>query len=267
LKKLLNIHLEHTLSVLKKQSEALNIAKHSKTIGDAREAIISNFLKKNLPSFVDYHDGELFDSENKRSGQIDIILHPITSPKINLVDGVNMFPIETVLAGIEVKSKLTTGKTGSFFKALNSCKKAKILNKINRPIDFNDIELSTIPFIIFAFNGPKKETVISSLKNYIELNENKSTYIYKYLPDMIVVLDGKNETYVIYKTKNWIYAGQNFEDIFKYYDEGVKLLAPFKLLNSLVELWSCNIVNNRMPINDYASELEKKSIFDFLVRK
>lgn len=264
--KILNEHLNKTLNNLVNVSDNFNLVKHSKIIGSCRETLINQFLKKNLPNFVDYHNGELFDCENNRSGEIDLILHPITSPKINLIEDINIFPVETVLAGIEIKSNLTTGKTGSFYKALDTCKKAKQLIKLNGSIDFEDATLSTIPFIIFAFNAPTKKTLLSSLNKYVM--DNKEPLIYKLMPDMIVVLKSTEDPYVICKTKSWLYSGKTFNDIFKFYNPNKEpLLAPFKLLNSLVEHWSCNIINNKMPINEYSTEIKKQSLFDIINKK
>ena len=118
--KLLLEHLKNNRDALLKYSELVGIASHSGNLGMAREGLISNFLKQNLPEYIMYLSGEIFDRSDNRSGQIDIVLHPITSPKIYLHKSINIFPAETVLSAIEIKSNLTTGEKGTLYKALNS---------------------------------------------------------------------------------------------------------------------------------------------------
>ena len=108
--KLLLEHLKNNKEALLTYSDVISIAKHAVNLGTARESLIANFLKQNLPEYISYHTGEVFDSVDNRSGQIDIVLHPITAPKINLYNAINIFPSESVLAAIEIKSNLTTGK-------------------------------------------------------------------------------------------------------------------------------------------------------------
>ena len=167
--KLLLEHLKNNREALMKCSDSIGIAAHSVVLGTAREGLISNFIKQNLPEYISYHTGEVFDSNDQRSGQIDIVLHPITSPKINLHNAINIFPAETVLAAIEVKSNLTTGKkTGALSEALSSCARLKELSIIDRSIDRSSItDHQRIPFIIFAYKGPTLKTLKKHLENGI----------------------------------------------------------------------------------------------------
>jgi hypothetical protein len=65
------------------------------------------------------------DNINLCSGQIDIILSPKTHPKLQISENIAIFPIESVIGAIEVKSVLTTGNKGDdeLSKCLESCKK------------------------------------------------------------------------------------------------------------------------------------------------
>lgn len=95
--KILLKHLENNQNLLIEYSKLINVAKHGTILGSARENVISSFLEQNLPTFIEYHSGEAFNNKGERSGQIDIILHPITSPKLFLNHKINLFPIETIM--------------------------------------------------------------------------------------------------------------------------------------------------------------------------
>ena len=218
--KILLEHLKRNLEILNKTSELAGLATHSVNIGVGREAIISSFLKQNLPSFIDYHTGELFDSDEKRSGQLDIILHPITSPKLHLNGIINIFPVETVLACIEVKSSLTGGDTGTLLAALETCKMVKELSKVHKKNIYRGmIDLSSVPFLVFAFNSSKPETILDNLNEFSTETAEEGKIEYRHLPDMIVVLSSMdndvNKPYYIYKTDQWMYASATFDKVEK----------------------------------------------------
>jgi hypothetical protein len=71
-------------------------AKNTTNLGSAREALISNFLVQNLPSAIEYPSGELFDQKDRRSGQIDVILLPQSSPKLHLFAAITLAAVDSV---------------------------------------------------------------------------------------------------------------------------------------------------------------------------
>lgn len=161
--KILVNHLDFNAKALKQLGDDVALAKHSVNLGNAREGLITNFLKQNLPNNIEYHSGELCDRKGCRSGQIDIILHPNLSPKINLYNTINIFPVETVLAIIEVKSSLDKR---SLTKAMESCFKVKNL-EIKRNLDSYGEDISVnmrhnleyVPYIVFAYKGGCEKTI------------------------------------------------------------------------------------------------------------
>lgn len=255
--KLLLEHLSHNKDALLKYSELIGVANHPVNLGTAREGLISNFLKQNLPEYIRYQTGEIFDSQENRSGQIDIVLHPITSPKINLHNAINIFPAETVLAAIEIKSTLTTGKkTGSLSEALTSCEKLKqleILRSSNNSADIVDPQ--RVPFIIFSYKGPTLNTLKKHLRNYC----SQSGKDYRIAPDLIMVLD---RGYYLVKTKSWMSAGTSFDEVYKVKEEkDFVLLGIYEFILKLIEYWFLNPQEHTMPINQYTKDMP--SIFKF----
>lgn len=161
----------NNINVLREISESISILNHSVNIGTARENIIESFLRRILPKSIEYYTGELIDNSDNSSGQLDIILHSIFSPKLNLFGTINLFPIETVLGVIEVKSNLDKK---NLERAFSSYEKIKGLN--NNP---------NIPFIIIGF---KSLTLTKINKN---INEIKKENI-DYSSISIIGLDKKN---------------------------------------------------------------------------
>lgn len=252
--KLLIEHLKNNREALLKLSEAFSLADHPVNLGTAREGLISNFIKNNLPEYISYHSGEIFDQNNNSSGQIDIVLHPLTSPKINLYNSISVFPAETVLAAIEVKSTLTTGrKNGALAQSLSSCKKLKELKIIGRNRDQTIIsDPDRVPFILFAYKGP----TINTLRKHLRESENKLWE----LPDLIVVLD---KGYYFAKGHNWMNAGQTVDSVYRVKDDDNScLLGIFEYILKLIEYWFINPAEHTMPIEDYTKD--RPSLFDLL---
>lgn len=252
--KLLLEHLKNNRDALLKYSELVGIASHSGNLGMAREGLISNFLKQNLPEYIMYLSGEIFDRSDNRSGQIDIVLHPITSPKINLHKSINIFPAETVLSAIEIKSNLTTGKKGTLYKALNSCKKLKNLEIPTRQTN-EIIDSQKVPFIIFSYKGPTLET----LKKHLYIFSQHPEVNYRLLPDLIIVLE---RGYYLLKSVSWRSAGTNFDQLYKVKNESdFVLLGIYEFILKLIEYWFLNPSEHTMPIKEYTKDMP--TIFDF----
>ncbi len=256
--KLLLEHLWHNKEALLKYSDLVCIAKHPVNIGSAREGLIANFLEKNLPENIKYHTGEIFDRKENRSGQIDIVLHPISSPKINLYNSINIFPAETVLAAIEVKSQLTKKTLNE---ALQSCEKLKRV-EVFRELSDNKVNVDqrTVPFLVVAYKGMTNKTLIKHLKAY---SPGVSINKYRALPDLIVVLD---RGYYLLKTPAWSAAGITLEQSFKSYtSKDNVLLGIFEYLLKLIENWFNNPLGHTMPIEEYTRDMP--TIFQFLKEK
>ncbi|MDA3838449.1 MAG: hypothetical protein PF574_05655 [Candidatus Delongbacteria bacterium] len=253
--KLLLDHFEKSKKALESLSELISTAKHPGNLGTAREGLISNFLMKNLPEYISYHSGEIFDSDNRRSGQIDIVLHPITSPKINLLNSINMFPVDTVLAAIEVKSNLTTGKkTGELNNVLSSCTDLKKLCFVNVRNSYAEItDPDRIPFLVFAYKGPTLKTLTKHLKQ-------KGSIIKS--PDLIVVLD---RGYYLVKKSYKTHLGITVENMYTVVNANkYVLLGLFEYILKLIECWFKNPSETTMPITEYTQKLRKNTFLDLL---
>jgi len=79
---------------------------HNTLVGNAREALVDAVLRRFLPSIYEIGSGEIIDNRGGRSRQIDIIIARRDFPVLRFPGGTTAYPIESVLAAIEVKSVL-----------------------------------------------------------------------------------------------------------------------------------------------------------------
>jgi hypothetical protein len=248
-------HLKNNLEALKLISEAAGIADHSGNKGSIREGLITNFLAQNMPEFVRYHTGEIFDCVGERSGQIDIVLHPITSPKLHLLGSINLFPTETVLSAIEVKSNLDTKELKI---ALLACEKVKKLHRFDQKVSNTKhgiIDVSKVPYILFCYKG----LTLNNLYKNINKIMNKNNISHNNLPDLILVLD---KGFCLEKPIN----AADVRPLEEYYrntssDQNKVLLGIFIYLMKLIEDWASNSSQYTMPIAYYEKVWRRETGF------
>lgn len=273
--KLIQQHLNNITSKLKSEYESTSISQHSGNLGAARESVVKYFLTSNLPSNLDFTSGEIFDSLDGRSGQIDIIVHTSYSLKLNYASGLDMVPIDNVLALIECKSNLTTGSMTSgsahLKLALDSCVKSKKLHRINPiGIDSNYLKsrdlppqalallekktglcatLANTPYMIIAFKGPEVQTLRDALWSYMQ--ENKVSL--ECMPNLITVLDKgyylvKNDGFFIKKVANNVHYSMSES-------ENSTLIGMYMYLMKLAE--SQKLSGNFFPVEQYLKSCEQ----------
>lgn len=230
--KLIQRHIANSTDSLISAFNVSSLTTHGGSKGSAREVVVTEFLKANLPSNLDFTTGQIFDSRDNLSGQVDIIIYHKHSLKLNFGKDQDMVPVDSVLASIECKSSLTTGSmtegSSSLKTTLDSCVKSKNLFRIN-PVGIDDgylkernlpaharsiVEQVTgmcsamekTPFIIFAFKGPEEATLRDSLFQYMVGNNIGIDD----MPDIIAVLDKgyyllKNNGFFIKKVPGNVY--------------------------------------------------------------
>ena len=89
------------------EAEQVGLFEHSVLIVSAREFLIKRVLKTILPPVVHVGSGKIFDAEGKKSRQTDIIIYDSRFPVFEIESGIGIYPLEGVIATIEVKSTLT----------------------------------------------------------------------------------------------------------------------------------------------------------------
>lgn len=104
---------------LHKQARIAGLLGHSSSIGTAREFLVKRFLEAVLPPSVHIGSGIIIDANDNQSKQIDIILFDSRFPLMEVDPGIGLYPVEGVIATIEVKTRLNKKELGI---ALDNCK-------------------------------------------------------------------------------------------------------------------------------------------------
>jgi hypothetical protein len=232
--RVLSEHFGKVKQKLLDYSSHFDIAHHGDIKGYGREAIVQEFLSTHLPDQVEYLTGEILDANDERSGQVDVILQSKHHSKIPLLGNLHLVFADSVIAAVEVKSTLTTQH---LFAALDQFKKIKALKR-NVVLGFGTAaKLTSIPCIIFAFNGPKRETLIDSINKYAKKNELS---LDAFCPDMVVVLAGD---YYICKNNGWqlpvVSGNAYFRDWSGLPHEN--LVGMYNYLNNLIQSYLSNL--------------------------
>lgn len=98
-------YIDRLSASLLEESRKASLFEHKGLIGEVRESFVKEFLSQFLPEVFGIGKGELFDREGKRSPQMDVVIYDKSFPIPN-IGGIRLFPIDSVVAVIEVKSNL-----------------------------------------------------------------------------------------------------------------------------------------------------------------
>ncbi len=104
-------------------------AGHSLHKGTPREAFIREFLEKHLSETVAVGTGEIIDCNSRpnppataQRHQYDIVIYRRDYPRLDLGGGITAFLVESVVATIEVKSRLDKDELQASTRAARACK-------------------------------------------------------------------------------------------------------------------------------------------------
>jgi len=228
------------------------LADHGDVRGLAREGFVKVFLQTNLPQMVDFTTGEIIDSQDNRSGQIDLIIQSAVSPRFHLFDGIEVALVDCVLGAIEVKSTLTTASidSPSHLKAsLASSQQVKSLCRV-QPLQAGTpkwksdgpLFLEQSPYFVFAYSGPTKDTLLQKIEEY---GKHYRLPYDHFAPNVIVVLD---RNYYIYRNDGFLFPPQGSEP-YRQYEGEECLVGLFVYICQLIETW--NSVSHHTQFGEY----------------
>lgn len=146
------VNLEEELTVMAK---TVGLLGHKTLIGDAREFLVKEVLGRFLPPAVSVGRGVVIDSVGGRSRQCDIVITDGRLPCFRHVGGSALFPVESVIATIEVISVLDGDGLRS---ALDNCLSVKRLCPTfaddEGVVTVADARCSIVPHTyVFGFTG------------------------------------------------------------------------------------------------------------------
>lgn len=184
------------------------LGSHGDIIGSAREAFIQLFLRRNMPSAIDFGTGQIIDSQDQRSGQLDLVLRSSFAPTISLVGPLNLFLVDSVIAVMEIKSCLSTAKNagGELGKALDTIRAVKALHRencIRATVTYKTgtkiHQFDRTPCFLVAYHGPMLETL---KKKIVEYGQVHGLSPEEYVPEVIIVID---RDYSVVFDNGWLY--------------------------------------------------------------
>jgi len=155
-------------------------------IGADRVNILQDFLVKYLPRYYGFGNGEIVDTHDNRSGQVDIIIcnqyHPFTYNK----EGLGLFLVEGIDWAIEVKSNLSS----ELEQGLLQVQKIKRLKKHPQTGDMafsssSAIHRNQVPCLLFGYQSPS----IGPLRDNVKRLVVKLGLTEEELPDAVVALN------------------------------------------------------------------------------
>ena len=168
--------------------------KHAGERGSEREASLRDFLRIYLPSRYAVENGEVVDTDGQTSKQCDLIIYDhLNSPLLLAGRDYRVFPVEPVLATVEVKSVLSTAELQDAAEKIRSVKR---LRRVNGPI----------AGIVFAYSSTWKKDPMGSIGEKLRIINSKLEP-YEYI-DLLCVLNVgviciTNENGLTQSTKNY----------------------------------------------------------------
>lgn len=106
-------------------------ANHPGLVGEIREILIEEILRPVLPPGVDVGTGKIIDHAGGTSDQVDIVIYDEGSlpPWIYGRANLGIYPVESALYMIEVKSRVTSAEVRDFLKKANSVRRLQYMTE------------------------------------------------------------------------------------------------------------------------------------------
>ena len=201
------------IRAMQAQFEASQSITHGASLGAIREQAIRDFLKGHLPSGARVVSGQVFDVDDNRSTQQDVIITVDTVPRLPFASGIDLVFAEGVVATIEIKSQLSGPALKSSGSGLQSVRKLtpRIWGYTASGVSHN-WPINRILSAVVSYGG-------SSLQN---LKQVLSTMDDDSQPDLILDLSSG----MLVKNSGYIIARSGSEPYVELYDpaEGFMLL-------------------------------------------
>ncbi len=151
---MLSEHFAALEGTLIAQSKISGNAGHPNHVGGPREHFATNFLTSHLARTVDIGNGEIIahNSEPKeKRNQHDIVVHYRDYPRLHFAADTYAFLVESVVATIEVKSKLVKDE---FFVAMDAARAVKNLPSLPFTGQRFGLQPPSIKNFLVAYEGP-----------------------------------------------------------------------------------------------------------------
>ena len=134
--------LKVNIAKLIAESSAINIIGHCGIKGSIREFGLGNLILKYLPHEFDIGKGQIQDFNGMQSSETDIIIfHKGILPHILFSDDLGIYPIESCMYSLEVKTKSTANEIKTTIEKFNSLLKLNPLSPKNINHPFHQLKI------------------------------------------------------------------------------------------------------------------------------
>ena len=142
---------------------------HNGLKGTVREEKLKDYISNLFPTKYAIGNGIIVDANETQSKQQDFIIYDnFNSPKLMETETVQVIPIESVYATIEVKSTLTITELEKSIKNIESVKKLEKTKPFSTPLIYSSI----VPPICMIFAYSSDTSLNKIVKKIDELNKN-----------------------------------------------------------------------------------------------
>ncbi|EOG5413242.1 DUF6602 domain-containing protein [Cronobacter sakazakii] len=173
--------LRGKISAAISEARAAAVLTHQGVKGTVLEILLSKLFRPLLPADIGVGTGHIIDAYgNPPSHQIDIIIYnKAILPPVLVDETIGLFPIESVLYTIEVKTTLTaSGLKSSNISAEKVNKNFKYLSgKFDEEGNTINHQVSHPRSIVFALNSDLKGNRISEAERYKNIYKNEPPYL------------------------------------------------------------------------------------------
>ncbi|MCA9305185.1 MAG: hypothetical protein KDA16_01535 [Phycisphaerales bacterium] len=203
---ILNQWFDELGAELRQRATRAGLMGHPTLTGDAREFFVKEVLQSFLPDCLSVGTGRVFGANHAPSKQVDVVVYDSRYPALRIKNGTAMYPIEGVIATIEVKSRLDATELRG---ALDNCLSVMRIPVMSITRDYADamrslervfgspesvkhhLEWSSRPrTFIFGFDGLKTPDAVQSVvTDWIHENGKQGSGNRLYLPSAIATSD------------------------------------------------------------------------------
>lgn len=163
------------------------VTKHSVIKGNNREFFIRNILSRFLPKTLAVGTGQIIDTDDNISNQIDVVISDGSFPTLTSLTTSDIYFAESILATIEIKSHLKGGKRNSLWQSLENCRSVQRL-EFNIPLppesDFYNYRREIPATYVLGLQGYKSN--LSSMKECLFMFISQENPTYFELPNLII---------------------------------------------------------------------------------
>jgi hypothetical protein len=187
---------------LTEEAKHAGLLGHPTLTGNAREFFVRQVLSTFLPGSLRIGTGRVIGAESGASRQVDVIVFDTRFPALNAGDGTSLYPVEGVIAAIEVKSALDSD---SLRAALDNCwsvaaiapgvlsedlaarRKLDAQTGLPLPLGIGFLRSVVPRTYVFAFTGLKSpDDLKRTIVDWLKAPERSRTHPRLSLPSIIV---------------------------------------------------------------------------------